>query len=153
MSELSEKIRGGSDVRVMDAKSGEDLTQVTLTQIIIESRGAGRLLPVPLLKQLIRLGDDALAEFLGRYLTTALGMYLQLKRGAQSVTPYFPFAQLPMDATSAFARMMMGAAPWIESSAPAPAPAPTPAPAPSSEMAEMRRELDELKAVMMKKKR
>ena len=47
--ELAEKIRSGADVRVMDAKSNEDLTQATLTQIIIEGRGAGKLLPVPLL--------------------------------------------------------------------------------------------------------
>jgi polyhydroxyalkanoate synthesis repressor PhaR len=151
MTELADKIRQGSDIRVVDARTGDDLTQVTLTQIIIESRGAGRLLPVPLLMQLIRLGDDALAEFLGRYMTTALEMYLQLKRGAQSVTPYFPFAQMPMDASSAFARMMMGAAPWMEQPAAPPAPPPPPA-AHSADVADLRRELEELKQSLKKKK-
>ena len=148
MSELADKIRAGTDVRVVDARTGDDLTQVTLTQIIIESRGAGKLLPVPLLTQLIRLGDDALAEFLGRYLSASLEMYLQWKRGAQNVGPYFPFSQMPMDASSAFARMMMGAAPWMEPQAP-PAPA---APGPSTELAELRRELEELKQSLKKKK-
>ncbi|TMA14751.1 MAG: polyhydroxyalkanoate synthesis repressor PhaR, partial [Deltaproteobacteria bacterium] len=66
LEELADIIRGGEDVRVVDAKSGEDLTTGTLAQIIIEGRGAARLLPVPLLVQLIRMGDDALAEFLGQ---------------------------------------------------------------------------------------
>jgi len=61
LEELADKIRQGADVRVLDAKTGEDLTQATLTQIILESRGAARLLPIPLLLQLIRMGDDALA--------------------------------------------------------------------------------------------
>jgi len=63
LDELAQLVRGGSDVFVQDAKSGEDLTQVTLAHVILESRGGGRLLPVPLLVQMIRMGDDALAEF------------------------------------------------------------------------------------------
>lgn len=67
LEELSARIREGDDVDVIDAKTGQDLTQVTLAQIILESRGGAKLLPVPLLKQLVRMGDDALAEFFGRY--------------------------------------------------------------------------------------
>lgn len=40
LEELADKIRRGSDVRVIDAKTEEDLTQAILAQIIIESRGA-----------------------------------------------------------------------------------------------------------------
>ena len=141
MIELAEKIRAGADVRVMDAKTGDDLTQATLTQIIVESRGAGKLLPIPLLVKMIRLGDDALAEFFGRYLTVAMEMYMQLKRGAKSVSPYIPFAQVPLDATSALARMMLGATSWMDSSGP------------TQEMADMRRELEEIKQAMKGKKR
>ena len=80
--ELAEKIRLGAEIRVIDAATGDDLTQMTLAQIILESRGASRLLPVPLLVQLIRMGDDALAEFLGRYMSSALELYLHAKEGA-----------------------------------------------------------------------
>ena len=59
LEELAEKVRQGEDVRVVDAKTGEDLTAATLTQIIVEGRGAAKLLPVPLLTQLVRLGDSA----------------------------------------------------------------------------------------------
>jgi polyhydroxyalkanoate synthesis repressor PhaR len=107
LEELSRKIQEGGDVRVVDAKTGEDLTQGTLTQIIVEGRGAARMLPVPLLVQLIRLGDDALAEFFGHYVSDALRMYLEVKRGASAVARYNPFAAMPFAASDALARMWM----------------------------------------------
>src|SRR5712692_6571076 len=98
LEELAEKIRQGEDARVVDAKTGEDLTAATLTQVIVEGRGAARLLPVPLLLQLVRLGDDALAEFLGQYVRWALEIYLNAKQGARQMTPYAPFAGAPFGA-------------------------------------------------------
>jgi polyhydroxyalkanoate synthesis repressor PhaR len=148
LEELAEKIRAGTDARVIDAKSGEDLTQGTLTQIIIESRGGARLLPVPLLIQLIRLGDVALAEFLGRYLSWALELYLQMKQGAESALPLQPFATLPFTATNALARLLVGSAGWMGAAEPPKearkAPAAQRAPLPD-EIAELRREIDLLK--------
>jgi polyhydroxyalkanoate synthesis repressor PhaR len=107
LEELAAKIRAGGDVRVVDAKTGEDLTQSTLTQLILEGGTAARLLPVGLLTQLIRLGDDALGEFFSRYVTSALDIYLQAKRGVQSLQQYNPLAQMPMAATEALQRMWM----------------------------------------------
>jgi polyhydroxyalkanoate synthesis repressor PhaR len=111
--ELEAIIRGGDDVRVIDAKTSEDLTQTTLAQIILEGRRAGRLLPVPLLLQLIRMGDEALAEFMGRYLSATLEMYLEAKRSAQSLSPYLPGATMPFSAANAIARMWLGAGQMI----------------------------------------
>jgi len=107
LEELAGKIRGGSDVRVVDAKTGEDLTQATLTQLILESGSAHRTLPVPLLTQMIRLGDDALGEFFSRYVTAALEMYLAAKRGVQNLASVSPLARVPLGATDALARMWM----------------------------------------------
>lgn len=168
LDELSKKIQSGSDVRVVDAKSGEDLTQATLTQIIIEGRGAARMLPVPLLIRLIRLGDDTLAEFFGQYVADALEIYLQMKRGASRVVQYNPFATMPLAATDALARMWMGA-PFGVSRASEPSPVwrtapaeeaeaeepPATPPVPeraghSEELAQLRRELDELKRSMQR---
>lgn len=143
LDELAAKIQGGTDVRVVDAKSGEDLTQVTLTQIIIEGRGAAKLLPVPLLMKLIRLGDDALAEFFGRYVTGALELYLQAKRGAQAIAPFNPFATLPFAGGDALARMFMNN-PFAGGDHSQPEP-PPPADTTASDVADLRRELEELK--------
>jgi polyhydroxyalkanoate synthesis repressor PhaR len=79
LDELTRKIQAGREVRVIDAKSGGDLTQVTLAQIVLEGPGA-KLLPVPLLAELIRMNEDLLSEFLSRYMVWALDAYLQMRR-------------------------------------------------------------------------
>src|SRR5205823_1041175 len=67
LEDLAERIRRGSDVvSVQDAHTGTDITQATLTQIILESRGGAKLLPVPLLMRLIRMEDESLAEVVAR---------------------------------------------------------------------------------------
>lgn len=145
LMELAQLIEAGSDVRVVDAKSGRDLTQVTLMQIILDGRGAAELLPVELLTQLIRMGDDALAEFLGRYMSYALELYIQAKQGARAMAPYNPFAAVPFAAASSLARF------WAGSEA-----RPSPGPGESwlddaadanerTEIEELRSELEELK--------
>lgn len=79
LEELATLIRDGEDVQVQDAKSGEDLTQGVLAQIIIESRGAAKLLPTSMLTQLIRMEEDALAEFFSYYMSWSLSFYLKAK--------------------------------------------------------------------------
>jgi len=108
LDELAAKIRSGADLRVVDAQSGEDLTQGTLTQIVLETGNAAKFLPVQLLTQMIRLSDDSLAEFFSRYVTGALDLYLQAKRGVQTMAAYNPLTQIPMAASDALTRMWMG---------------------------------------------
>jgi polyhydroxyalkanoate synthesis repressor PhaR len=164
MEELADRIRGGEHVTVLDAKTNKDLTQQTLAHIILESRGAAKLLPVPLLEQLIRMGDDALTEFFGMYLSGALELYLSARSGAQAMIPYNPFAQLP----NPFARMFGGWGPPPPRPA-SPPPEPPRPPEPKKRgkkraaaadeddtadaVAALRRELDELKAALRSKPR
>jgi polyhydroxyalkanoate synthesis repressor PhaR len=144
LEELAEKVRQGGEVRVVDAKTNEDLTAATLTQIVVEGRGAARLLPVPLLVQLVRLGDDALAEFLGQYVRWALEIYVNAKQGSRQFAPYNPLAGAPFGAADAFMRLFGGARPEP--------PSPSP-PSSGSEIAELRRELEELKRTVKKRRR
>jgi polyhydroxyalkanoate synthesis repressor PhaR len=167
LDELAQKIRKGRDVRVVDASSEEDLTQVTLTQIILESGRAARLLPVHLLLQLIRMDDDELAEFFNRYMAWAMELYAQAKNSARALSPINPFANLPFAATSALARFFTGGPVWGGEQAPPPPinvvpqqPPPEPPPAApkengggSDEVAELRRELRELKDAIRSKLR
>jgi len=169
LDELAAKVRTGLDVRVLDAQTNEDLTQATLTQIVLETGHAAKFLPVQLLLQMIRLSDDSLAEFFSRYVTSALDLYLQAKRGVQTLASYNPLTQIPVAASDALARMWMGGPfgqfpqqpqppgygyPPAQSFTPAPPPGPEPEsadagghapPDRNSDVAEMRRELDELK--------
>ncbi len=147
LDELAAKIRTGQDVRVIDAKSNEDLTQATLAQIILESRRAARLLPVPLLTQLIRMGDDALAEFFSKYMSFALEFYVQARQGAQAMAPFNPFAAVPFAASSALARFFAtsSAEPTNEDAAPHQNGATEPADEPATATANQAPEIDDLK--------
>lgn len=163
IEELADKVRAGSDVRIVDAKTGEDLTQATLLQIILETP-ASKLLPIPVLSRLIRMQNDALAEFFGRYVSGALDVYLAAKQGAQAALPMFPLAQVPLNATQAMARMLSQVPGWPAWGDPAaaagyamaqqpppgyavaPPPPPAPAPPPVDDgVAAMRGEIDALR--------
>lgn len=111
LDQLAELIRTGEDVEVVDAKTGEDLTQAVLAQIIIESRGAGRLLPSKMLMQLIRMEDDALAEFFGQYMSWALAMYLRMKRRAERLGAFNPM-NAPFSAPNAITQWMSAMYNW-----------------------------------------
>jgi len=59
LEEIEEMIRGGREISVVDAASGEDLTSVTLTQIILENERTRRAsLPSAFLHQLIKHGES-----------------------------------------------------------------------------------------------
>lgn len=159
VDELAQKIRRGVDATVVDAKTNEDLTQATLTQIILESRGGAKLLPVPLLQQLIRMENEALAEFFGRYMTWALEIYMRARSQAQAISPYVPLATVPFSATNALARMMMGSSPWGNAEPPPQQQQQPPPPPPiqqssyaAEDVAELRRELEKLKRSVNKGK-
>lgn len=160
LEELAQKIQGGVDVRVIEVKTGEDLTQATLTQIVIESRGAAKFLPVPLLTQMIRLGDDALSEFLGQYMSMTMELYLRSVRGMQMMSP-FSNTGLTSQMRDAFARFFPSPfqSPWAGSGAGTatgyvdPEETPPPAMASNADLDELRREIKELKDSVGKKKR
>lgn len=125
LDDLEKTIRGGEDVTIQDAQDGRDLTQETLTQIILD-RGGGRLLPASLLLRLIRLDDAALGEFLTRYVGWALDMYVQAKDRARALLPLNPLATAPFAATDALARLVLGAAQWGRGASAEAGPAPGP---------------------------
>jgi polyhydroxyalkanoate synthesis repressor PhaR len=144
LGEVGAKIRAGNEVRVVDAKTGADLTQPTLAQVILEDGNAGQLLPVPLLHQLIRMGDDALADFLGRYVTRALEFYLQARQGIGAVSAFNPFAAAfaPQDTFGSYLGSERPVAPR------------TPPPSSVSDDVEaLRREVEALKKTVRKRRR
>ena len=147
LPEIAAKIRAGEDVRVVDAKSGTDLTAQLLTQIIFEDPETARLLPVPLLLQLIRLGDDGMAEFFNRYVGWALDVYLQARQGLGALQ-LNPFAQAAYGAMNPLAAILGGAGRAEPPSRP-----PATARSGEDEVAALRRELEDLKRDLRRKKR
>jgi polyhydroxyalkanoate synthesis repressor PhaR len=80
LDDIAALIRQGADVKVVDATSGEDITRVTLTQIITEdARDRPTGLPLELLRQLIVASDHARQEFIMWYLKSAFDTYQTVK--------------------------------------------------------------------------
>src|SRR5919204_2731684 len=72
LEEIEEMIRAGREISVVDAASGEDLTSVTLTQIILENERNHRAnLPAAFLHQLIKHGE-AWQDFVQRSMKSSL---------------------------------------------------------------------------------
>ncbi|MBI1847139.1 MAG: hypothetical protein HY294_03470 [Candidatus Rokubacteria bacterium] len=72
LEEIEELIRSGKEISVVDASSGDDLTSVTLTQIILENeRNRRGTLPTAFLHQLIKHGE-AWQDFLQRSMRSSL---------------------------------------------------------------------------------
>src|SRR6516164_3197345 len=85
LDEIAAMIRQGDDVQVVDAKTGEDLTRVVLTQIILEdAKGQPTGLPLELLRQLIVASDRAGQEFIMWYLKSAFDAYQNVQDTVQA---------------------------------------------------------------------
>ena len=129
LEDVARMIRDGREVEVVDARSGEDLTRVVLTQIIMEdAKGHESGLPLELLRKLIVASDHATHEFLTWYLTTVTDMYQKAQSALQT---------RPLDVV----RNLFG-------SQPAPA-----QPAPAEEIAALRLRVQELESRLEQKER
>jgi polyhydroxyalkanoate synthesis repressor PhaR len=85
LNDLAVLIRQGEEIQVVDAKTGEDLTRVVLTQIIVEdAKDAPTGLPLELLRQLIKASDRAGQEFIMWYLKSAFDTYEKVQDAVQS---------------------------------------------------------------------
>jgi polyhydroxyalkanoate synthesis repressor PhaR len=85
LEEIAALIRKGKAVQVVDAKTGEDLTRVTLTQIITEdAKDKPTGLPLELLRQLIVASDQTRQEFVMWYLKSAFDTYQTVQDAVQN---------------------------------------------------------------------
>ena len=85
LDDIARFIREGRDVQVVDAKTGRDLTRVTLTQIITEdAKDKPTGLPLELLRQLVVASDEVRQEFVMWYLKSAFDTYQKVQDTVQS---------------------------------------------------------------------
>jgi polyhydroxyalkanoate synthesis repressor PhaR len=84
LEDLAALVRKGVALRVEDAKTGEDVTRVVLTQIIVEdAKGQPAGLPVELLRELIVASDRTGREFVSWYLKSAFDAYHKVQETVQ----------------------------------------------------------------------
>ncbi len=78
LQEIAALIRQGKDVQVIDQATGEDLTALTLAQIISEQeKKPGGFLPPPVLTSLVQAGGETLSA-MQRTLASSLGLVQQV---------------------------------------------------------------------------
>lgn len=85
LDEIAAMVRNGIDVKVIDAVSGEDLTQVTLTQIIVEhAKQEPTSIPIELLREMIVVTDHVGREFISWYLKSAFETYEKVQSSVKN---------------------------------------------------------------------
>lgn len=81
LAEVKELVLKHEDFRVVDAKSGEDLTRNILLQIILEEEGgAAPMFSSDLLAQMIRFYGDAMQGMLGQYLENNIRAFVEMQK-------------------------------------------------------------------------
>ncbi|HOX46728.1 MAG TPA: polyhydroxyalkanoate synthesis regulator DNA-binding domain-containing protein [Myxococcota bacterium] len=71
LEDLAALVRGGAEVKVVDAKGGGDLTRQVLTQVILEQQERLDLIPVELLHAVIRVQGTVQQAPLSAFLAAA----------------------------------------------------------------------------------
>jgi polyhydroxyalkanoate synthesis repressor PhaR len=75
LEELAAMIRDGATVRVVDAKTEEDLTPQVLGEVVLKSLGGAELIPTSMLHRIIRsTGDDPWQAMMREQLKTGLAL-------------------------------------------------------------------------------
>ena len=145
LERLAQMVRQKRDFKVVDAKSGEDITRSVLTQIIMDEEARGsEMLPVNFLRQLIGMYGDQMQAVVPQYLEASLDALQrnqsQLRdamAGALAVNPFAEMARRNMEMFTA------------ASGKPAPAAA-APAGDTKSELAELKAQLAALQTKLDK---
>jgi|SRR5579864_69610 len=137
LEEIAQLVKDGRDVQVVDAVSGEDLTRMVLTQIIMEdAKEPDSAFPLDILRQMVVASGRATQENALKYMKAVFDMYQNAYRAmAPPLSPFeFMGRSGPQPATGATA-----AAPAREGR--------------TIEVDELKQRIEELEALVSKKGR
>jgi polyhydroxyalkanoate synthesis repressor PhaR len=140
LEHLAGMVREKREFKVVDAKSGEDITHGVLTQIIMEeeSKGTSNMLPVNFLRQLIGMHGDNMQSMVPQFLEESLSAFqrnqTQFRDAMAGAFGAGPFAELAKRNMELFAAAAGGKVPK----------APEPDDATKTELAEVKAQLKAL---------
>ncbi len=84
LDQIAEMIRGGDDVKIVDNKSKEDLTSVTLAQIIFEEEKRQKsFLPLQAMRNIIQSGGESITQLVHQAKGRVTQMLGQKREDAQ----------------------------------------------------------------------
>ena len=137
LDDIARMVRDGIDVRVVDDRSGKDITHLIYTQIIVENAREREIaLPLQLLTQLVRASDKATHDFLTWYLNSTLDLY---KKAQDTVQTRLSDAKNAVTSPLEFVRNLLSGHSWPPSAANA------------GEVEQLRRRVEELQSRSEKK--
>jgi polyhydroxyalkanoate synthesis repressor PhaR len=88
LDQISEMIRDGEDVQILDNNTKEDLTSVTLAQIIFEEEKKQKsFLPLYAMRHLIQSGGESIQEFVAQAGGKVRSAFARSKRGEEGGAP------------------------------------------------------------------
>ena len=158
LDNLATMVREGVDFVVYDAKTNEDITRSVLAQIIFEEESKGEsLLPIQFLRQLIGFYGDSMQAVLPSYLEMSLDSFTRQQEQFRSqMAQTFGaapganlFDEQVRQNIAMFERAMKMFTPFAYAPPAPPKPEPAPQPVAGAQaqmLAEMRRQMDEMRA-------
>ena len=82
---IADLIESGEEVRVVDNETGEDITSVTLSQILVDNERSNRRVPGTVLTDLIQRSGDVLYSALKRRVDDASEGFEELQRNVKKL--------------------------------------------------------------------
>lgn len=99
LDEVARMVQEGYDVKVLDAATGEDLTRLVLTQIIVEhAKGPESTFPLDVLRQMVMASGKATQENTLKYMRALVEMYQSAFRAMSPALNPFDFMR-PLSGT------------------------------------------------------
>jgi len=133
LEEVAQMVQEGRELQVLDAATGDDLTRLVLTQIIVEqAKTPGSAFPLDILRQMVAATSRASQETAVNYMKAMLDLYQTAYRSIPS--PLNPFGLVPIP----------GAARPVETESPPPANHAEK----SGEASELQRRVEELESIV-----
>jgi polyhydroxyalkanoate synthesis repressor PhaR len=160
LDNLADMVRQGRDFVVYDAKTGEDITRGVLTQIIVEEEGkqGQNLLPTAFLRQLIGFYGDQVQGLVPKYLEQAMSVFSQqqaqvrdtMQKTMGNLFPFGNMEEVSRQNMAMMERAMSFFTPFYRSGGPG---APSGAETAAREIAELRAELEMVRAKLAAKEK
>ena len=151
LDHLAKMTRENVDYKVLDAKTGKDITHQILTQIIMDEEASGeQMLPVSFLRELISMYGNSMQSLIPHYLEASMQNFranqTKLAKAFESSLGNNPLARL---AEQNMAMFKVAASAFMPGADPTPAPSaeeekPDDLAALREQMEEMKKRLDEL---------
>jgi polyhydroxyalkanoate synthesis repressor PhaR len=145
LEDISGFIRAGREVQIIDLKSGEDLTRQYLLQIVAEHEAKGdTVLPTNVLTDLVRAYATNMQSVVPQFLAASFDMLRDsqskvLENLSSIPAPIMPGFDAMRKQQEAFLKTVMGAWPGV-----------TQPEAPADDIADIKRQLDELQKKLAK---